>query len=398
MTASITKTFLIAFWVLFLSITQIYAQFFFTPGRLVLVTGDTLTGEIREHGNQEIYFRRTSDAPERTYTPSQISSYYVENVNHLSVTITEADKQTMYFMREQIRGYVSLYRFSHAEERLTHAIRLPDKTVIPLRGNLTLLMLTKYLTECSNSQFTRLLNPQAFYNTDIYLERIVNAYNKCVSPSTQSQSQYRPKKRFRFEAGLSAIALQNSWVYTGTNNLNNVYYNPNGPYSPTYTAALGGFFTIVPRKRLSISVEFLASFYKGNRSVPLTDPLNPTNQNSRLYSFEEHYLTLPITGRYVFIERTIRWYLKGGLVPTLTTSVSGNFIWNGLSLDVPFLNTTNIGMGYLAGIGADIALPKKHRLYVEVRTMPHSVLDGVTRTASSRSFQLMISVPLIKHE
>ncbi|WP_460962695.1 outer membrane beta-barrel protein, partial [Spirosoma litoris] len=294
-------------------------------------------------------------------------------------------------------GYIGLYTLFYPEGRLTSAIRLPDKTFVPLRGNLTLLMLTKYLTECSDSRFSNLLRPQSFLNTIVYIERVVNTYNQCVNPG-QSQSQSRPKKRFRYEAGLSANALVNSWAYGVSDPKNTTYYNPNGVYSSFYTATIGAFFTVAPRKRLSASIEFLASHYKGNLSVPLTNPLDPTAQNTRLYSFEEHFLSLPILGRYVFIDKATRLYLKGGVVPTMRTSISGRFVDSQYSIEIPFLHQTNVGIGYLAGIGADIPLTKKQRMYLEFRTMPHFVLDAVSRIATSRSLQLTISVPLIKHE
>lgn len=377
--------------------TDAYSQLSFSPGSITFRNGDTLRGEIRERGNQLIYFRTKFDASSQPYKPDEVMSYLADGINHLSVSLTEDGVNTTYFMREQIDGYIGLFALFYPEGRLTSAIRLPDKTFVPLRGNLALLMLTKYLTECTEPRFTNLLNPKSFYNATVYFERVINTYNQCVNPA-QSQRQSRPKNRFRYETGLSANALMNSWAYGTSDAKNTTYYNPNGVYSSFYTATIGAFFTVAPRKRLSASVEFLASHYKGNLSVPLTNPLDPNAQNTRLYSFEEDFLALPILGRYVFIDGTTRWYLKGGVVPTMRTSISGRFVDSQLSIEVPFLHQINVGIGYLAGIGADIALTKKQRIYVEFRTMPHFVLDAVSRIATSRSLQLTVSVPLIKHE
>ncbi|MVM40338.1 outer membrane beta-barrel protein [Spirosoma sp. HMF3257] len=378
--------------------TDAYSQLSFSPGSIVLRNGDTLRGEIRGRGNQLVYFRTNSDASSQAYKPEEVIGYQEDGINHLSVSLTEEEITTTYFMREQINGYISLYTLFQPEGRLTSAMRLPDKTFVPLRGNLALLMLTNHLTKCSDPSFSKLLNPQSFFNAPVYFERVINTYNECVDPA-QSQRQSRPKSRFRYEAGLSANALMNSWLY-GAADLKNTfaYYNPNGVYSSFYTATIGAFFTVAPRKRLSASVEFLASQYKGSLSVPLTNPLDPTVQNPRLYSFEEHFLALPILGRYVFLDRTTRWYLKAGVVLTMRTSISGRFSDAQYSIEIPFLHQKNVGIGYLAGIGADIALTKKHRMYVEFRTMPHFVLDAVSRIATSRSLQVSVSVPLIKHQ
>lgn len=374
-----------------------YAQLFFSPGYVVLATGDTLRGELRKQGNKLVYFRQNTNDSPQTYEPAQVSSFYADNMNHVAVSLTESDQTTAYFMEEKIKGYVSLYRLFYAEGRLTHALRLPDGSFVPLRGNIALLMLSNNLKECTSPQFTRLLNPQSFYNSDIYLERIVNTYNQCVRPN-ETVRQARTKKRFSYEAGLFLTALQNNWKYGRDDKLNTMYYDPYGLFSPLYTGTLGAFFTLAPRKRLSGSVEILASHYKGNRNVPLTDPLNPTHQNNRLYTFEEQYVCLPISARYVFMNRSIRWYLKAGIMPSLTTSVSGNYFDESQQqiLIIPILNKRNIGIGYIAGVGVDIPFQKQH-LYIELRMAPHFVLDGVTRTATSRSYQLTVQVPLLKH-
>jgi hypothetical protein len=180
--------------------------------------------------------------------------------------------------------------------------------------------------------------------------------------------------------------------------MNATYYDPSGSYSPTYTAAVGGFFTIAPRKRLSASIELLASWYSGNRNVPLTDPLEPAKKAYRLYSFEESYLSLPITARYVFIDKRTRWYVKAGLGPTLTTIGDANFVSSDLGITVPIeiLHRTNLGVGPLAGVGTNFFIRQNYPIYIEARYMSHLVLDGVTNIAASQSLQLNLNVPLIR--
>lgn len=377
--------------------SQSIAQLFFTPGYLVTATGDTLRGELREQGSQLIQFRQNDQSAPQDYTPAQVASYFADNTNRVSVHLKENGQTNSYFMHELLNGYVSLYRLFSPEGRLTHALRLPDKTFVPLRGKLSLLMLTNSLNECSDPRFTRLLSPQSFYVSDVTLKRIVSAYNTCVRPD-QVAKQSTPKKKLSYELGLSVSAARNNWVYGRSGQLNATYYDPSGSYSPAYTATAGGFFTLAPRKRLSASIELLASWYAGNRNVPLTDPLEPTKKAYRLYSFKESYLALPITARYVFINKRTRWYAKAGLGPTLTTIRDANFVSSDLGLTIPIdiLHPTNLGIGYLAGIGTNLLIKQKYPIYVEARMLSHAVLDGVTNIATSQSLQLNVSVPLIR--
>ncbi|QJD77539.1 porin family protein [Spirosoma rhododendri] len=381
----------------FLLTSQSFAQLFFTPGYVVTATGDTLKGELREQSSQLLQFRQNEQSATQDYTPAQLASYFADNANRVAVHLKENGQVSSYFMYELLDGYVSLYRLFSPEGRLTHALRLPDKTFVPLRGKLSLLMLTNSLKECSNPSFTRLLSPQSFYVSDVTLKRIVSAYNACVRPD-QVAKQSTKKKKMSYELGLSAGIARNHWAYGRSGQLNATYYDPSGSYSPTYTAAVGGFFTIAPRKRLSASVELTASWYSGNRNVPLTDPLEPAKKASRLYSFKESYISLPFTARYVFINKRMRWYVKAGLGPTLTTIRDANFVSSDLGMTIPvdILNRTNIGIGYLAGVGTNFIIGKNQPIYVEARAMPHAVLDGVTNIATSHSYQLNVNIPLIK--
>ncbi len=393
-----TSSRIVAFLTVLVLLThQSIAQLFFTPGYVVNTTGDTLKGELREQSSQLIQFRQNDKSTLQEYTPTQVASYHADNTNRVSVHLKEDGQTNSYFMYELVNGYVSLYRLFSPEGRLTHALRLPDKTFVPLRGKLSLLVLTNNLNECSNPSFTRLLSPQSLYVSDVTLKRIVSAYNTCVRPD-QATNQSTSKKKLSYELGLSVSAARNSWVYGRSGQMNATYYDPSGSYSPTYTAAVGGFFTIAPRKRLSASIELLASWYSGNRNVPLTDPLEPAKKAYRLYSFEESYLSLPITARYVFIDKRTRWYVKAGLGPTLTTIGDANFVSSDLGITVPIeiLHRTNLGVGPLAGVGTNFFIRQNYPIYIEARYMSHLVLDGVTNIAASQSLQLNLNVPLIR--
>ncbi|RAJ92171.1 hypothetical protein LX87_05138 [Larkinella arboricola] len=387
------KTALITCLLLFLSRAS-YSQLFFNKG-YITVPGDTLTGEIRERNNQTIDFRTGPDSSIQEYTPEQISGYFLEGDKQTvsSLTFTEEGQKKAYFMREQIRGYVSLYSLFRPEGRLTHAIRLPSKTVVPLRGNLALLMLTTNLTACKDPSFTRLLNPQNFYGSNSQFERIVKDYNACVSPD---QSVKPVKKRFRYEMGLLAGAVQNTWKYAAAEDRFQSYWNPNGPYSSHYTATVGGFFTFAHQKKLSLDIEVFYTGYKGSRVVVVNNPLEPTAKDSRLYTFSERYLALPITARYTLGQGPVRWYIKGGFVLVYETDIQGTYSGSNIVHTTMPLKS-GISIGYLAGIGASFQMSQKRNLQVEARIIPHIAVDRATRIATSRSLQLTARLPLLVH-
>lgn len=374
-----------------------YAQLFFTPGYAVSASGDTLKGDLRAPDVYRVDFRAPGTDSTRTYTPAQLRRYQADGQVYQSVQFRESGVDRAYFMLERVSGPVSLYQLFRPDGRLTHAIRLPDDTFVPLRGNLTLLTLRSTLTACATPAFTRLLDAQLFEGTNFGLTRIIDQYNRCVAPAHTTR-QTTTKKPFRYELGLSAGLARNHWSYGRAGHRNTTYYDPSGAYSPDYTVALGGFFTLAPRKRLSATIELMGSAYQGSRLVPLTDPLDPSRIAPRTYSFRETYLTLPITGRYVFIDKAVRWYVRAGLGPSLTTIHRALFTFDGYSdpIDLPILHRTNIGVGYLLGVGANLLIGQKQPLYLEIRAMPHSVLDGVSNIATSHSLQLNLSVPLLK--
>jgi hypothetical protein len=367
------------------------AQIFYTQGYIVTTANDTIRGELREVDNQFVKFRAGANAPERDYNPSQLSAYATDGTTRIAGRISEQGKDTTLFMLEQIKGYTSLYRLIKPDGRLTHVLGLPNQTLLPLRGTLALNLLTTNLTECPAASFQQRLNPQLFYNSNLYYEQLVTRYNACVKPSASVKQK---RKRVQLEAGLLVGAARNSWLYRPNIDALAVYWKPGGIYPALHTATIGCFVTIAPQKRLSSSIEVLFTTYKGSRVIDLMNPLYPIAKENRTYTFEEHYVAIPITARYVFKDGPIRWYAKVGLVPTMGTRVKGQFT----SIPIPKYDIAlraGVGMGYLAGIGADLSITRRQHLYVDLRAMPHVVLYGVTKIAYSRSLQLSLSIPLL---
>lgn len=368
-----------------------HAQLFFTPGYLVTVRGDTIRGEIRAKDATTIQLR-SSTKSEQSYTAEQVDAYHTDGIDIWSVSWLENGQPVRRFMREVLTGRVSLYCLFRPEGRLNSAIRLPNQTFVPLRGNLALSTLIQNLSDCNNSRLRQLLTVASFVNNRNYYERVVQAYNTCVG---SAQSVGRPKQALHYEAGLVVGAARNTWYYGANEVRLSAYWNPNGVYSPAYTGVVGGYVTLMPRKRLSLTIETLLTRYAGHRKVRVNNPLNPTDTSSQLYSFREQYLMLPVTGRYVLHSGSARWYIRGGVNLSYGLTIKGQYSGYGVrNAEIPL--RAGFGVGYVAGVGAEIPLGRRRHLMIELRTAPHLVLYKSTRMANSRSLQLTVSVPLLE--
>jgi hypothetical protein len=380
--------FYIAFVTALLTVNPAVAQQFFTPGYAITTQGDTLRGEIKAKGNKTILIRETGKTPERIYTPDQIAAYTTENTNHVAATLTEDSTTTRLFLREWVSGYVGLYGLNSPDGELAYALRLPDESFVPLRGKKAWMVLNRNLTECTDPTFLAKLDANLYIYSRLYFEQLVMVYNHCVKPDKVSK---RPKSPFHFEFGPLLGVARNQWNYTAEPS--NFYFNPNGLYPAYNTFVAGGFITLMPRKRLSMTVEMLFSEYKGERSVPVTNPPSPVVLDTRIYSFQEQFLTVPISARYVVIDRAVRWYLKGGGSLTYELTLQGQVGSDLLAnADIPMRKAP--GVGYLLGIGVDIPLSAKRHVFAEIRTMTHVVKNGANDAGNSRSGQFVVGIPL----
>lgn len=370
--------------------TNVIAQTFFTPGYIVTIKGDTLQGEIRFKDNTTLLLRNRLST-DKTYTADQVTSYYANGIRGLSTNWVENTKTVRMFMREMQTGLISLYALLYPEERLKCAIRLPDQTFVPLRGNLSLPILDQAMKACTDLRLRRLLTRASFANTPNYFDRVVQTYNVCMGSGSKVE---RPKQPFHYEVGLLAGAARNTWYYT--QDLDADYWNPGGVYTPTHKNVFGAYITLVPNKRLSVSLEGLFTQYGGHKTISITNFMDPTDPRSRLYSFEERYLLFPVTARYIIGGRSLRWYLRAGGTVSYALSITGQYIQNdnsSKSYTVPI--KPGVGVGYLAGLGAEIPIGEKRHLAVELRTTPHLVLNRVVYMAYSRSLQLILRAPII---
>jgi hypothetical protein len=375
-------------------LTHVTAQTMFTPGYIVTVQGDTIRGEIRLKTNTTLLLRK-SQSSDKSYTPDQVDTYYANGIRGLSTNWSENGQTVRMFMREMQTGPISLYALVYPEERLKCAVRLADQTFVPLRGKLGLPILNQALSACTDPRLRRLLTLASFANTANYFDRVVQTYNVCMGSVSKVA---RPKQPFHYEVGLLAGAARNTWYYGANEVRLSSYWNPNGVYTPAYKSTFGAYISLMPAKRLSFSLEGLFTQYEGTRTITINNPLNINDLRTRQYSFMERYLLFPVTARYVIGGRSVRWYIRAGASVSYALSITGQYVQDDNSSNPYSVSIRpGVGVGYLAGVGAEIPIGGKRRVSIELRMTPHIVMDGVTRMANSRSSQLILRAPIISH-
>ncbi len=387
------KIFYPAVLALFLFALPCQAQQFFTPGFAVTSTGDTLRGEIREQSNTLIEFRHAQTRVTTSFGTAEVRSYTTEGIFHTAATWQEDDGVPgRSFLIQRVRGYVNLYSLPQETGTFRYVMQLPDGTFVPLRGKLAWGKLNLLLNECDDAAFARRIQPNLFHYDLSYFKGIIDAYNACVRPDLVVRT---PKKPFHFEGGVVGGVGRNQWNYFFS--ARNVI--PELPVGQLGSAALrpvfGAFFTVQPQKRLSATVEVNYTTYKGSLTVIYSSSVNPRTESN--YFFEEAYVSVPVSGKYVWLNRAVRGYVRGGFAFTVPTHqrTQRKVVGSTDIYDLPQLRS-GIGFGLLAGVGVEGRLGGKRRVFAELRAQRHSVTEGVTRIALSYSIQALVGVSLFQ--
>jgi hypothetical protein len=378
-----------------LSVSVCQAQQFFAPGFALTATGDTLRGEFREESNTRVEFRHPSTGVRKSFGVGDLRSYTTEGIFHTVATWQEDDGTTgRSFLRLRLRGYVSLYSFPKEKGEFRYLMQLPNGTFVPLRGNQAYSKLRLLLNECDDPTFEYRTQSKLFFYGLSFFENAISAYNACVRPDLTPQNG-KAKRPFHFEAGITAGASRNHWVYFfGARNV-----IPTLPASQAASAAIrpviGGYFMISPQKRLSVTLEANYTSYKGSLMVVYPTSLNPRTESN--YFFEEAYVAAPVTMRYVWLDRAVRGYVSAGAAFVLPTHqrTQRNVVGSIDTYDLPRLDS-GWGFGFLAGLGVDGRIAGKRRIFAELRAQRHSVTQGVTRVALSYSVQALVGVSLFQ--
>jgi hypothetical protein len=369
-----------------------FAQQFYTSGYAVTTAGDTLRGDIRVKTNALIEFRHPETKLEKEFSTADVRAFSTGQHQYVAATWQEDSGETgRAFVRLRLNGYVKLYLLPQEMKEFSYVMQLPDQTFVPLRGKMAWTKVATLLTECEDPQFVKSLEATLFYYNLNYFERIIGNYNACVRPDLTAKVA---RNSFHFDGGIVAGASRNHWDYyfPGRNLIPALPVNRLTPAA--IRPMLGVFVTLMPQKRLSLTVEAHFTSYQGQLEEVYSSTLNPRIVDR--YFFEESYVSVPITGQYVWLNRKVRGYLKGGVAyirPTrldVKRNVSG--VLNPRDTYSLLQLRPGTGFGFIGGTGVDTRLGSNHRGFAELRVHRHSVVEGVNRIAFSYSVQAVVGV------
>jgi hypothetical protein len=369
------------------------------PDYAVTQTGDTLRGYIRERSNETIAFKTTAEGTETTYDVSQLSRYFIDGVlresaEWFSDTLTGTRRRA--FLRLVTPGYVTLFRLGRAEslpkDNLVYLLRLSDGTYVPLEGRAGWLMLNRKLIECDDPTLLRLLDVSQFSNTLPYYERVVRQYNQCVRPGEKVS---RPREPFRWALGLMGGASLDFWI-RGNDPGSLLFGDPNGPYTVIVSPRIGPQLSFILSKRVAVQVEGYYGRYRGTRSTAFTYSLGEAQVHHRV---AESFVTVPITLQYALTDRTLRWYLRAGLMPLRKFDTQ---VWmrrdDGTTLgteNLMFVAAPRTNLGFVLGSGVETRLTNGRRARLELRGTLRSSDRAAAALAMCPSIQLLGGIDLL---
>lgn len=370
-----------------------FAQQFYTSGYAVTTAGDTLRGDIRVKTNALIEFRHPETKLEKEFSTADVRAFSTGQHQYVAATWQEDSGETgRAFVRLRLNGYVKLYLLPQEMKEFSYVMQLPDQTFVPLRGKAAWGKLATLLTECENARFTRSLDVRSFHYDLGYFERVITAYNACVRPELTAKVA---RNSFHFDAGILAGISRNHWDYyfPGRSLI------PSLPVHQVMPAAIrptfGAFVTLMPQKRLSLTLEAHFTNYKSQWEFVYSSTQSPRIVSN--YFFEESYLAVPLTGQYVWLDGKVRSYVRGGVgfFKTFQHDVLRNAKGDVYTIDTYSLKTplpSHASFGLIGGVGVDTRLGGKRRAFAELRVHRHGVNEGINRIAYSYAVQVVAGV------
>jgi hypothetical protein len=370
-----------------------------SPDYAVTLTGDTLRGIIREKSNTTIGFRSYLKDEEITYDVDQVKGYSMGNVPRVSAewvsdTLTGATRRT--FLRLFTSGYLSLYGLSRSEgnfhDNLTYFLRWPSRKFEPMYGKSAWNLLKNKLLECENVRFLDLLAANRFSNTLPYYQQIVGAYNRCVRPAERVT---RRRSTVGWSVGLAAGASYNAWSKGIEGPI--LFANSNGPYSTNVFPLLSPRVSLLLGRRAVVQLEAYYNRYQGEKMAVYLDGSGETRRTH--FKVEEAYLAFPISFAYFLTDRSLRCYLKGGMLPapralslrgwrTRDPGTPGAFVE-----ELPYPSGPDIG--FLVGWGVETRLKSGVRPFLELRGTYHSThSSSVWVLGKGKSVQVVAGLTL----
>jgi hypothetical protein len=375
---------------------QIPKQF---PGYIITLDGDTVRGTIDRQKNwqyqRQIRFTGV-DGQKKEFKPGQIVAYYFEhNAYFVSRQITLFDGDNKRFMREVVRGHVSLYEGYDEQRQLQYFLHKDGRTIALNKYRLTS-QLGKVVPECPTLKFDEnAIRRNTYRYAYASLVPTIMEYNRCAWPDEPARIMRRPDTLWyrlgaKAGAGISWLSMQGSIVP-----------QVSGHEASTSTPGLGTmaglFITLTkPKARLSAQMELLASYRAG--SVGYTGRTSAYRSQGEI-TYRAVHAQLPIFLKYHFQRAHFGPFMAFGvqLATQLSlgssrveeTNLDRNLTYSSIPLD-EYVSTNG-----LLAIGWDFELAKAKSLGLEVRALRtlggQFFVTGTTIVGQAGLVQLMLS-------
>ncbi|HEX8351104.1 MAG TPA: hypothetical protein VF598_14165 [Hymenobacter sp.] len=405
---------------LFIPTASVFGQADFRPGYIVLLTGDTLRGQIKtastQHNLRQCAFRATDNAPSVEYTPKQLKGYGLPNdkQHYLSAVIAISDtSQAAYFLEVLVRGSVTLLYASNNGhdprfflQKTTGSreeLKLIKRTV-DLGGRTYVQEIRQYqqvlLTSFADCPALASAIKQARFGENS-LAQIVERYNTCIGSTAISNTTATRGIKAQFGV-LAGAALIGNMRINSASGLG--YYNAKLSDKLTPIAGLQlGLNNARLNRRLwfYLSAYYQQRSYKGQAAVG-AEATSSVDQHYDL-AYKASFIRLPLTLRYVALTGTVRPFAELGIGTSLRLRESKNEYVINYSNGLPptrrilFDGSRTYEQGLVAGAGLTINRAQGHNVNILLRYELSNGISPYTTVASGcASYYVLLSYNLTK--
>lgn len=375
---------------------QIPKQF---PGYIITLDGDTLRGMIDRQKNWQ-YQRQIrftgADGQKKEFKPEQIVAFYFENNSYfVSREIALLDGDNKRFMREVVRGHVSLYEGYDEKKQMQYFLHKDGRTITLSKYRLTS-QLSKIIPECPTLKFDEeAIRRNTYRYVYANLVPTIMEYNRCAWPEEPARIMRRPDTLW-FKMGAKA-GMGVSWLSVKGSIVPQVSGHETKTGTPGPATMAGLFMTLTkPKARLSVQLKLLASYRAGSmsytgRTVAYRSQGEISYQavHAHLPVFLKYHFHRAHFGPFVAFGVQLATQLSLGSSRVEETNLDRNLTYASIPLD-EYVSTNG-----LLAVGWDFELAKAKSLGLEVRAL-HTLggqffVTGTTIVGQGGLVQLMLS-------
>jgi opacity protein-like surface antigen len=269
--------------------------------------------------------------------------------------------QRQLFLKEVVKGYLSLYTARDAANKELFFIQEGDSAVLFLRENILPGMLHAYLKDCPGLFVDRNTSGRKKYRYELSsMIDLVKAYNRCVRPDEPFQVRNEPEKND------VSLGIKAGW---GANNFS---YQKHVKYSRYYAqnfdtgpAVIAGVFMHIPfSTNWAIQPEILFAPV----TASLVRPGVTTRYEEHTY-FRINYLQAPITVRYTISRKRLKPYVYAGPGLHYALTSKAEFFVKPTDANTRLshvrLPVDRFSAGYAAGAGIESSVDSRLKLFFE---------------------------------